>query len=68
MFHRRMRIRPRVLVVRSDGMVLGADGYQGGPAVLVPWSPDPFELRARVNRALSSRPISRIRRPAREKD
>jgi len=42
----------RVLVLREDGLILGAGGYAGEPAVIIRWTADSAELRRREDCAL----------------
>jgi hypothetical protein len=54
-----------MLVLRDDGMILGAQGYDGEPAVIIEWTPDSAELRRREDCALGV--VSGVmRRPAKK--
>lgn len=51
-----------VLVVREDGVVLGAGGLvQGGDPVLVRWSADGAELVNALRATSESAPVSAVR-------
>jgi hypothetical protein len=52
---------PRVMALRSDGVLLGAEGYAGEPAVIVRWCEEPEELARRIGQALDLPAVSGIR-------
>jgi hypothetical protein len=43
----------RIIAIRDDGLILGALGYDGGPAVAIRWCADLDELTRRAQRALA---------------
>jgi hypothetical protein len=49
----------RVLVLR-DGLLLGADGYEGEPARVVIWHADPSRLRRAIDEASDALGISPV--------